>query len=65
MNRRNSGAFFAAILFFISYGLGSFIHISPVSGGGAGNPDCDINKGPCLKKAGTSEILLDINPKPW
>ncbi len=26
--------------------------------------DCDINKGPCSKKAGTAQVTLDIRPKP-
>lgn len=26
--------------------------------------DCDINNGPCSKKVGTAQVVLDIDPKP-
>lgn len=26
--------------------------------------DCDINKGPCSKKVGTVQVVLDIDPRP-
>lgn len=28
------------------------------------SPDCDMDKGPCSKKIGNAEVILDIQPKP-
>ncbi|MGD0280815.1 MAG: hypothetical protein ABSB95_00470 [Dissulfurispiraceae bacterium] len=63
MYKKNNSAIFKVVLFFLSCQLFLILNSGPAAGSD-GKPDCDINRGPCKKNAGSTEILFDILPKP-